>query len=32
MQDVVVKHHGIVLKWQDLLVNCHDIKYRDIAY
>ena len=29
MQDMVVKHHGMVLKWQDLLVYCHDIKYHD---
>ena len=26
------KHHGMVLKWQDLLVYCHDIKYHAIAY
>ena len=32
MQDMVVKHHGMVLEWQDLLVYCHDIKYHDIAY
>ena len=32
MQDMVVKHHGMVLKGQDLLVYCHDIKYHDIAY
>ena len=32
MQGMVVKHHDMVLKWQDLLVYCHDIKYHDIAY
>ena len=32
MQDLVAKHYGMVLKWQDLLVYCHDIKYHDIAY
>ena len=32
MQDMVVKHHGMILKLQDILVYCHDIKYHDIAY